>query len=86
MKILVTGADGFVGQWVVEALLAAGHSVAGAVRDGQPLPGRLSPEQVKQVTWLPLDLQDAASVEAVAQHPADNKQINEWIKWTSQTT
>jgi GDP-4-dehydro-6-deoxy-D-mannose reductase len=71
VKVLVTGADGFVGQWVVEALLAAGHSVAGAVRDGQPLPGRLSPEQVKKVTWLPLDLQDAASVEAVAQHDAD---------------
>ena len=61
MKVLVTGADGFVGQWLVQALLEAGHLVTGAVRDGRPIPGRLTPAAVAAVQWIPLDLQDAAS-------------------------
>ena len=71
MKVLVTGADGFVGQWLVQALLEAGHLVTGAVRDGRPIPGRLTPAAVAAVQWIPLDLQDAASIDAVASAPAE---------------
>lgn len=71
MKVLVTGADGFVGQWLVQALLSAGHSVTGAVRDGRPIPGRLTTEEVAAVQWVPLDLQDHASIDAVAREAAD---------------
>lgn len=71
MKALVTGADGFVGQWLVQALLGAGHQVTGAVRDGRPIPGRLAPAELGAVRWIPLDLQDAASIDAVAREEAD---------------
>jgi GDP-4-dehydro-6-deoxy-D-mannose reductase len=71
VRILVTGADGFVGQWLVQALLAAGHSVTGAVREGRPVPGRLTPAEQEAVTWIPLDLQDHASVDEVARTPVE---------------
>ena len=71
MKVLVTGADGFVGQWLVQALLAAGHSVTGAVREGRPIPGRLTLAEQGAVRWIPLDLQDHASIDEVARTPAD---------------
>ena len=38
MKVLVTGADGFVGRWLVRRLLADGREVYGAVRPGQSPP------------------------------------------------
>lgn len=71
MKVLVTGADGFVGQWLVQALLGAGHQVTGAVRDGRPIPGRQSAAELAAVRWIPLDLQDTASIDAVAREEAE---------------
>lgn len=71
MKVLVTGADGFVGQWLVHALLIGGHSVVGAVRDGRAMPGRLTEAELAAVKWIPLDLQDHDSVDQVAREPAD---------------
>ena len=49
MRILVTGAAGFIGSHVVEAALAAGHEVRGLdslppqVHDGKPATGRPGP-------------------------------------------
>ncbi|HET7041654.1 MAG TPA: NAD-dependent epimerase/dehydratase family protein [Gemmatimonadales bacterium] len=71
MRVLVTGADGFVGQWLVQALLGAGHQVTGAVRDGRPMPGRLAPAELAAVDWVPLDLEDPASIDDVARAPVD---------------
>lgn len=67
MKVLVTGANGFVGTWLVRGLLAAGHEVIGAVgRDGSgPDP------EARGVAWLPLDLLDQRSVTMVAAHATD---------------
>lgn len=67
MTILVTGANGFAGRWVIRALLAAGHTVVGAagpeaVRNGSALTDR----ERGQVTWMPLDLTESASVRDVA--------------------
>ena len=62
MNVLVTGADGFVGRWLVPALVAAGHRVTGAVGGaGAALPGGAFRPGVDTV---PFDLADPGSVEA----------------------
>ena len=76
MKVLVTGADGFVGRWLIRRLLADGREVYGAVRPGQsPVPvapaADLTPEEHAQVRWLPLELTDAESVRACVDLPYD---------------
>jgi GDP-4-dehydro-6-deoxy-D-mannose reductase len=70
VRILVTGANGFVGGWLARHLLAGGHDVVGlAGRDAAATV--LTPEEQDRVTWYPLDLEEAASVEAAMAHPAD---------------
>jgi GDP-4-dehydro-6-deoxy-D-mannose reductase len=53
MRVLVTGANGFVGRFLVSALIARGHIVIGAGRG------------VEGESDLPLDLQDPLNVRAV---------------------
>ncbi|HKI96523.1 MAG TPA: GDP-mannose 4,6-dehydratase [Gemmatimonadales bacterium] len=55
MKILVTGADGFVGRWLVPRLLTDGHTVTAAVRPGGTTPA--------DWTTVPLELGAAESVQ-----------------------
>ena len=70
--VLVTGADGFVGRWLVRALLAGGHDVIGAVQPGPPADDGLSDSERAAVRWLPLELGDARAVRNVAEHRCDS--------------
>lgn len=70
MKTLVTGADGFVGSWLVPHLAGAGHQVVAAVRPGG------EPEQVERRSWLEaaervveLELTDPGSIATVMKEP-----------------
>ena len=71
MTVLVTGADGFVGRWVLRALVAAGHQVVGAVQPGPPREDGLSDAERAAVLWIPLELGDLRSVQQVAARPFD---------------
>jgi GDP-4-dehydro-6-deoxy-D-mannose reductase len=71
MNVLVTGADGFVGRWLLRALLAAGHDVVGAVQPGPPRDDGLDDAERDAVLWIPLELGDLASVRQVAARPFD---------------
>jgi GDP-4-dehydro-6-deoxy-D-mannose reductase len=66
VRILVTGADGFVGRWLVRELVALRHAVTGAVRPGNP-----ALEAGLGVPVVPLELVDDASVRAAVADAPD---------------
>lgn len=68
MKVLVTGADGFVGSWLIPRLRQDGHEVVGAVRPG---PRSGGPGRGLDVPTVSLELKDPGSIESVASHPFD---------------
>jgi GDP-4-dehydro-6-deoxy-D-mannose reductase len=70
MQVLVTGADGFVGRSMLRRLLGEGHRVHGAVRPGAGDVVGLTAAERAAVEWVPLELEDTASVRAaVASRP-----------------
>ena len=71
MNVLVTGADGFVGRWVLRALLARGHDVVGAVQPGPPRSDALAEAERAAVQWIPLELGELAAVRNVATRDYD---------------
>lgn len=72
MKVLVTGADGFVGRWLIRRLLDDGREVFGAVRPAMPQrDDGLSTTERDAVRWLPLELNDDASVRKCVDLPYD---------------
>ncbi|MEN8374832.1 MAG: GDP-mannose 4,6-dehydratase [Gemmatimonadota bacterium] len=61
MRLLVTGADGFVGQHVLTALLARRHEVVGCIGGHVPTLTTLAKEDGDRVDWRTLELTDPTS-------------------------
>jgi GDP-4-dehydro-6-deoxy-D-mannose reductase len=64
VRALVTGAGGFVGQWLCRELLRDGWDVHGASLTGAPAGGTLEDWQRDAVYWYDVDLREAVEVAA----------------------
>ena len=64
MRALVTGAAGFVGQWLCEALVSRGWDVFGARLGGDVPAGRLGPRERDAIQWIDCDVTRAAALAA----------------------
>jgi GDP-4-dehydro-6-deoxy-D-mannose reductase len=71
MRVLVTGADGFVGAWMARELLRHGHHVIGGIRIGGSPPRELAEGERLRVQWVDFDLLSSDSVNALARVPCD---------------
>jgi GDP-4-dehydro-6-deoxy-D-mannose reductase len=72
VKVLVTGADGFVGRHLVARLLEAGHQVSAACRPGGEPPARwLGPQWRQGVQVVPFEVTDPASIRAALRDPCE---------------
>jgi GDP-4-dehydro-6-deoxy-D-mannose reductase len=71
-SVLVTGAGGFVGRWLVRDLLEHGYAVTGALQQGSEPPSSLNGQERAGVRWIPLELLDSGSVRRVLGEPFDH--------------
>lgn len=65
MRALVTGADGFVGQWLLAALLDRGWSVSGQIRGRTPDLVTLGNEQGGKVDWQTTAITDGPQLKEI---------------------
>jgi len=66
-RLLVTGADGFVGRWLVRAARAAGHRVVAAIAPGGALPATwLTAEELRGCEAVEADLRDPDGISLLA--------------------
>jgi GDP-4-dehydro-6-deoxy-D-mannose reductase len=65
MRALVTGADGFVGQWLLTTLLAGNYEVSGIVRGSEPALSTLPAALAGQIAWHTADMTDATRLRNV---------------------
>ena len=67
-RLLVTGADGFVGRWLVRSARAAGQAVIAVIPPGAPLPAewRDPASTASPVEVIAADLADPAAAERIA--------------------
>ncbi|MBV8222269.1 MAG: GDP-mannose 4,6-dehydratase, partial [Candidatus Eremiobacteraeota bacterium] len=64
MRSLVTGADGFVGQWLVRELLTHGDDVTGVTRGDHTRLTTLPVEMATQVRWASAELLEPETLRA----------------------
>jgi len=64
VRSLVTGADGFVGQWLVRELLEHGDQVTGVTRGDHTQLTTLSTDAATQVRWLSAELLEPETLRA----------------------
>ncbi|HEV7493853.1 NAD(P)-dependent oxidoreductase, partial [Baekduia sp.] len=62
MNVLVTGADGFVGGWLVRRLMDRGHAVTGIHRSGGQPSSLLTREEKARIEWRSMELGSSDSV------------------------
>ncbi|MBV8162838.1 MAG: GDP-mannose 4,6-dehydratase [Candidatus Eremiobacteraeota bacterium] len=72
MRALVTGADGFVGQWLVRALLDESATVTGIIRGETPTLTTLEPATAARVGWRRCDLADAQTLRSLVRESEPN--------------
>ena len=63
-RVLVTGAAGFVGQWLCRALLDAGCQVTGATLEPAPARPTLSADEHASVHWVQADMRRTDHIRA----------------------
>jgi GDP-4-dehydro-6-deoxy-D-mannose reductase len=61
-RVLITGAAGFVGQWLSRAMLERGWTVFGGSLEGPPRHGVLDDAQLRAICWLELDVASEESI------------------------
>ncbi len=70
MRVLVTGAGGFVGRFLCRELLAQGHEVVGALRTAEVVDESLR-HSLAGVRWIGFELGSTVSIEAALDHAPD---------------
>jgi GDP-4-dehydro-6-deoxy-D-mannose reductase len=71
MRVLVTGADGFVGQRLVRRLVETGHEVTAACRPSEGLSGWADDRWGAAVRLVPFELNDAPGIRSALADPQE---------------